>query len=708
MASLECPAGCGKAFNTVQACNSHVTQARSCQWYHGFEKSTALDKVLELNANVDHEELGSNYMQMEDEGDPEATDEQVGELLQEHEEENNFFHFVQLNPEPETVEVEHATGGTVIRMEQSLHDRWHHAHNLPIEDEPMEGPSAKAHLFAPFASEMDWRIAESVVKDNIGHNSFDCLLQIPGVQEKLGLSFSNIARLHKAVDAIQPCAGAWKDRPDKEFILCHRNILDVIKSLWGDPLLAEHLVYCPKSIFQDAQKKKRSYSEMWTGKWWQFTQNKLPKGATVAPLIIATDKTQLTQFLGSKQAYLVYLTLGNIPQGLWRKPSQQACVLLAYLPVDKISKEGLNKCEHSAHYQRLFHEAMRHIVAPLVEAGKTGIEMASADGAVHRVHPILASYIADFPEQCMVTCSKYGTCPKCQVTADHLGDPSSASPRSNAWTLGVMQTARETSSSPAEYFKACMKDEVSGYVHRPFWDDLPFADINFSITPDVLHQLYQGVLKHLISWYQDILGEQELDRRIRALPVAYGVRHFKNGILALSQISGIERKNMGRILLGCLVGSAMSNRGITAVRAILDFIYLAQYTTHDDDTLFYMTDALKIWHSNKSYFIQVGSRADFNIPKFHSLEHYVEAIHFLGATNNFNTEMFEHLHIDFAKKGWRASNKHDEFPQMTQWLSCQENIQTFNWELAWIKEQQSLTNTTSSDLPIQSDSLISQ
>lgn len=45
-------------------------------------------------------------------------------------------------------------------------------------------------------------------------------------------------------------------------------------------------------------------------------QTKLPTGAALAPVIIATDKTQLTQFSGSKSAYPVYLTLGNIPKAL--------------------------------------------------------------------------------------------------------------------------------------------------------------------------------------------------------------------------------------------------------------------------------------------------------------------------------------------------------------------------------------------------------
>ncbi|KAH7904630.1 hypothetical protein BJ138DRAFT_981500, partial [Hygrophoropsis aurantiaca] len=64
----------------------------------------------------------------------------------------------------------------------------------------------------------------------------------------------------------------------------------------------------------------------------------------------------------------------------------------------------------------------------------------------------------------------------------------------------------------------------------PFWVGFPYCDIHLSITPDVLHQLYQGIFKHLVSWCQDIMNPEELDERIRTLPPAYGVRHFKNGI----------------------------------------------------------------------------------------------------------------------------------------------------------------------------------
>ncbi|KAK0436305.1 uncharacterized protein EV420DRAFT_1281260 [Desarmillaria tabescens] len=99
---------------------------------------------------------------------------------------------------------------------------------------------------------------------------------------------------------------------------------------------------------------------MWTGRCWHFIRDHLPTGATLAPIIIATDKTQLTQFSGSKIAYPIHLTLGNVLTFWRRRPSQQACVLLVYLPVDKIDRNGLSKKEFSVRYQRLFHDAMRY------------------------------------------------------------------------------------------------------------------------------------------------------------------------------------------------------------------------------------------------------------------------------------------------------------------------------------------------------------
>ena len=66
---------------------------------------------------------------------------------------------------------------------------------------------------------------------------------------------------------------------------------------------------------------------------------------------------------------------------------------------------------------------MAHVLQPLKDAGDPhgpGLEMVRGDGAIWKVYPILAAYVADYPEQCLVTCTKYGTCPKCRRKANEL------------------------------------------------------------------------------------------------------------------------------------------------------------------------------------------------------------------------------------------------------------------------------------------------
>jgi hypothetical protein len=373
------------------------------------------------------------------------------------------------------------------------------------------------------------------------------------------------------------------------------------------------------------------------------------------------------------------MTLGNLPRSIRRRPSQHACVLVAYLSVSKSVGQELTKKHKSARIQQIFHDSMRVVLEPLKEAGKDGMEVVFGDGYVRRVYPILACYVADYPEQCLVTCAKYGTCPKCLVSEDELGERQPGKRRAQKTTLAVINNNLSISTSLSNFQDRCKQHKVSGAVTRPFWDGFPLCDIHMSITPDILHQLYQGVIKHLIHWSTSLMTEKELDARIQRLPPCFGVRHFNKGWSELVQVSGKERKDMARILLGCLIGRAPS-QVILCYRAILDFTYIAQYPSHDDHTLKYLEDSLDLFHANKHILTDpdlLGVREHLNIPKIHSMVHYVQAIRNFGTTDNYNTEMFERFHIDCAKEAWRASNFRDELPQMVQWLARQEKVAMF-------------------------------
>ena len=93
-----------------------------------------------------------------------------------------------------------------------------------------------------------------------------------------------------------------------------------------------------------------------------------------------------------------------------------------------------------------------------------------------------------------------------------------------------------------------------------------------------------------------------------------------------------------------------------------------------DKTLAAMQDSLSLFHVNKGILIELRIREHFNIPKIHSLMHYVSSIRVLGSADGYNTEYPERLHINYAKDAYRASNKRDYVEQMALWLQHQEAI----------------------------------
>ncbi|KZT19111.1 hypothetical protein NEOLEDRAFT_1183681 [Neolentinus lepideus HHB14362 ss-1] len=198
-------------------------------------------------------------------------------------------------------------------------------------------------------------------------------------------------------------------------------------------------------------------------------------------------------------------------------------------------------------------------------------------------------------------------------------------------------------------------------------------------------------MKHFISWVVKACGAAEIDARCRRFPPNHNIRLFMKGISTLSRVTGREHAQMCQLLMGLVLDIRLPNhlsavRLVHATRALLDFCFLAQYPVHTDETLKLLEDALRRFHSNKSIFIDLGIRSDFNIPKLHALIHYLVSIKYFGTTDNYNTEYTERLHINLAKDAYRATNHKDEYPQMTKWLERREKVlqhkKYIKWQLA--------------------------
>ncbi|KAG1785031.1 uncharacterized protein HD556DRAFT_1435284 [Suillus plorans] len=389
------------------------------------------------------------------------------------------------------------------------------------------------------------------------------------LHDALGLSYRNSCELNQIIDQELPCRRPCFKHEEiivanEVFDVYSHDIMECVKALYSDPYFSQHLLHAPKHHYVNSEQDC---------KWWWSTQKELETKkhrATVIPIILSSDKTQVTMFR-NKSMYLVYMTIENIPKEIHQKPSRRAWILLIYLPTAKL-KHITNKAARCRTSTNLFHACLHQILEPLRVPGEDGVAMVR--------HPILACYSADYPEQLLTTGIKSGECPKCDVPQDELGCPDIPP------------------------------------VFKPFWEDLLHANIFQSITPDVLHQLYQGIIKHLIEWIKEAYSEAEIDARCRRLPPNHNIRLFMKGISSLSHVSGTEHNQIYCFLL-----------------------------------------------------------ANFDLPKLHFFHHYVHMIKLYGTTDNYNTEYTEHLHIDLAKDAYRTTNHKDEYPQMTLWLErCKKMV----------------------------------
>ena len=370
----------------------------------------------------------------------------------------------------------------------------------------------------------------------------------------------------------------------------------------------------------------------------------------------------------------MYISIGNIAKAVCRQPSKRGTILLAYIPVAKL--ECLSPKDVQGRAYRLFHYCMTHILKPLVQPGHHGVKMTCADNHIRLIFPILASYIANYSEQCLIAANKENACPICEVAPDQRGEPLAAQPRSPG---KVLQALRTCTTTPSQAYKQLSLRPIM----QPFWADLPHTNIFQCFTPDLLHQLHKGVFKdHLVKWCTQIAGDKEIDERFKCMPNHPSLRHFKRGISAVSQWTGREFKEMERVFASLVLGAVPPDAAVVA-RVLIDFIYYASFPSHSPETLRRLQDSLDSFHEHKHIFIQHGIRTHFRIPKIHMMEHYVEFIRAKGAADGYNTEISERLHINYAKEGYRASNKKDFTKQMVAYLNRHEAIQSFQVFLTW-------------------------
>ncbi|KAJ8074587.1 hypothetical protein PM082_015490 [Marasmius tenuissimus] len=115
---------------------------------------------------------------------------------------------------PEVFSEPHKWGGKVLQMAETMYEKWRVRFRHEGNSENDEGQSSddRDNIYSPFVSKLDWGIVQWAVQENVGQAAFDRLLKIPGVLERLQLSYKNSRYLNKIINSIPARGSQWKTK----------------------------------------------------------------------------------------------------------------------------------------------------------------------------------------------------------------------------------------------------------------------------------------------------------------------------------------------------------------------------------------------------------------------------------------------------------------------------------------------------------------
>jgi hypothetical protein len=568
----------------------------------------------------------------------------------------------------------------------------------------------------PFNDSFDFKVAKTLITNRVTKTAIDSMFA-SGMLRSSELSFSSARDLYKKLARMGDDLGigqsSWSTGEEvlangEKVSYLFRKPIRIVEYLLMQRAYRDEMVYAPVKEFNSSN-DHRLYSEMHTADWWWNTQSSLPRpNGTVVPLILGSDATHLTEFSGGKKAWPVYLTIGNIKSSTRNKPSSAAIVLLALLPVSASTLDDRD----------VVHRILTRILGTLNQYSSCGVILKCSDNLSRICFPRVVAWIADHLEYCTLYQIKKNGCPLCEVKLEDLGSGRIGSSRNYNRYKQLCDRIDKRSLDAANVHP--MKNSI-------FWG-VDHIDSNHLWKPDKLHVILLGIFTHYMEWLDNFLKEYDRAAEFNAV---WGTMDLYPGVWmpnktynAVGQWKGKEIRSFSRIVYVCLVVAlqhpSATERSIfkailDCTRSFVDFAAMADYKSHDEDTLGYMSDYLKDFHKHKDVFLRyragktaraaaraagqelhtrlneeqdtrgvssrkrqrinienrtlveeeriavLEQRSHFNFPKIHLLSHFVDSVRQFGSISMWSTESMESAHKYQIKEGYRASNRNSSY-----------------------------------------------
>jgi hypothetical protein len=222
--SHPCEARCGRYFTSIKSMNSHLTSAKSCSWYaeaglrdlgvNDIEGDVSLSTSITPDLQVHGDVEGDGWQEYDPQQDPDIDMEfgPYGDELRFLPDEPDE---IGAEPQPQTADTTHSRhtvlddddderivivdedAGRILRKEAPPRYT-----QVDREGDILMEEGGEPNPFAPFSSELDWRVAHWAVKDGPGHNALNRLFEIPGVSNlkmKFYSAFVILSRLLRSL-----------------------------------------------------------------------------------------------------------------------------------------------------------------------------------------------------------------------------------------------------------------------------------------------------------------------------------------------------------------------------------------------------------------------------------------------------------------------------------------------------------------------------
>ncbi|KAJ6582258.1 hypothetical protein B0H19DRAFT_1207698 [Mycena capillaripes] len=538
--------------------------------------------------------------------------------------------------------------------------------------------------YMPYSNDLVFHLADLLYrKVQMSAGDIDTLMQIWAAKHpETDPPFSDHVDLYNTIDATDLDHVPWQSfevcynlpiplgdkTPWKtqNYTVYFRDPRLILRSQLANPDFKDEMDYAPKQVF--AADGSREYEDFMSGNWaWkratEIARDPKTHGAVYVPAILGSDKTTVSVATGQNDYYPLYLSNGLVHNNV-RRAHRNAVTLIGFLAIPKTDREYEGTTEFRTFRRNLFHGSLAHILESLRDGMTTHEVVLFGDGHYRRVIYGLGPYIADYPEQVLLTCVVQGWCPRCTASNKDLDG----------------EGGRRTQEHTEALFDV--------FDHKRLWDDygiigdvLPFtwtfprADIYELISPDLLHQVIKGTFKdHLVTWVGQYLEAMhtrkkaaqvmaDIDRRIAAAPAFPGLRRFPEG-RNFKQWTGDDSKALMKVYLPAIEGHVPSQM-LRAFSAFLDFCYLVRRNVIGEATLKAINGALARYHRERLIFEESGVCPNgFCLPRQHSLTHYHDLITQFGAPNGLCSSITESKHIKAVKEPWRRSSRHNALEQM--------------------------------------------